>query len=301
MLGWRLLMSVILVPSLVGLFWLDHRIGASAWVLLVFGLFVACRNAYELTDLMADRNMKPHFPVAAGLSLLIVVSAWAHTLFRIDQYSIQTLLVSLGYIGGALAISFCILLAVEAWRYEQPGKSMESLGCNLIIVLYAGGLMAVTAQLRWFPRVESGYFVIGSMIICVKAGDTFAYTFGRLWGKRKMASKLSPGKTWMGLFGAIFGSALGGWLWLTFAGTLFASKPTPASMWIVVFYSVSVGLTGLVGDLCESLIKRDVAKKDSAALMPGFGGLLDLLDSPLFAGPFALIWWQVLPPAVLTP
>ena len=175
---------------------------------------------------------------------------------------------------------------------------MESLGCNLITVVYAGGLMALTSQLRWFPNSQIGYFVIASMIICVKSGDTFAYTFGRLWGKRKMAPKLSPGKTWMGLVGAIFGSTLGGWLWLTFAGPLFTSNPRPAALWIVLAYSASIGLIGLVGDLCESLIKRDVQKKDSAALMPGFGGLLDLLDSPLFAGPFALLWWQVLPPAV---
>ncbi len=68
------------------------------------------------------------------------------------------------------------------------------------------------------------------MIICVKAGDTFAYTFGRLWGKKKLAPKLSPGKTQMGLVGAIFGSTLGGWLWLTFAGSLFAAKPVASSL-----------------------------------------------------------------------
>jgi phosphatidate cytidylyltransferase len=186
---------------------------------------------------------------------------------------------------------------MEAGRYEQPGTSMESLGCNLLTVFYAGGLLAVTAQMRWFPNPQLGYFVIASVIICVKSGDTFAYTFGRLWGKRKMAPKLSPGKTGMGLVGAIFGSTFGGWLWLTFAGALFSAKPAAGSIWIVLSYSASVGMMGLVGDLCESLIKRDVQKKDSAALMPGFGGLLDLLDSPLFAGPCALAWWALLPPA----
>ncbi len=301
MLRWRLLVSVILVPSLIGLFWFDHHLGASAWLLFAFSLFVAFRNAYELTDLMAVRNMKPSFPVAAVLSLCVVAGGWAHSLFGIDMYSEHGLLVSMGYIGGTLAISFCLLLALEAWRYEQPSKSMESLGCNLITVFYAGGLMAFTAQLRWFPDTSLGYYVIASMIICVKAGDTFAYTFGRLWGKRKMAPKLSPGKTWMGLVGAIFGSTLGGWLWLTFAGTMFASQPRPAALWVILAYSATIGLIGLVGDLCESLIKRDVEKKDSAALMPGFGGLLDLLDSPLFAGPFALLWWHLLPPAILAP
>jgi len=299
MLGWRLLMSAIIVPLIVALFWFDQFLGTSAWLLLAFCGFVAVRNAFELTDLMAVRNMQPHFPATAGLSLLVILSGWVHNSQAMQTSDGSRLLISLGWIGAALTLSFCALLALEAVRYEQPGKSMESLGCNLLTVFYAGGLLAVTAQMRWFPNPQIGYFVIASVIICVKSGDTCAYTFGRLWGKRKMAPKLSPGKTWIGLVGAIFGSTVGGWLSLTYAGAMFAAKPTAAAVWIVLAYSATVGLMGLVGDLCESLIKRDVQKKDSAALMPGFGGLLDLLDSPLFAGPFALTWWYFLPPANL--
>ena len=311
MLSWRLLMSAILVPSLAALFWLDHSLGTGAWLLLAFCSFVALRNAFELTDLLNVRAMRPQFVVAAVLSLMVVVSGWGHVLTAgtttVPLAGLSALgpagaklLNSLGWIGAALTAAFCVMLMLEAVRYRQPGRSMESLGANLITVFYAGGLLAVTAQMRWFPNPQAGYFVIASMIICVKCGDTFAYTFGRLWGKRKMAPTLSPGKTWMGLVGAAFGSTLGGWLWLTFGAALFAVKPVAASLWIVLGYSASLGIIGLIGDLCESLIKRDVQKKDSAALMPGFGGLLDLLDSPLFAGPFALAWWHLLPPAVFT-
>ena len=298
MLGWRLVMSAILVPCMVALFWLDERLGNSALILLGFCLFVAVRNAYELTDLMNIRNIQPHFAVTALLSSLVVLAGWGHVLFlKSEETSTAALLMSLGGIGSALTISFVALLALEALRYRGPGRSMESLGGNLLTVFYAGGLMSVTAQLRWFPNPQMGYFAIASMIICVKSGDTFAYTFGRLWGKRKLAPILSPGKTQMGLVGAIFGSTLGGWLWLTFAGELFDVTITRGSLWNVMAYSAVIGLIGLVGDLCESLIKRDVQKKDSAILMPGFGGLLDILDSPLFAGPFALAWWTLWPPA----
>ncbi len=308
MLSWRLLMSAILVPSLVALFWVDHSLGSAAPLLLVFCSFVAVRNAFELTDLLNVRAMRPQFAVVALLSLLVVFNGWGHVLDSgpvtgpLEPLNMlgpdgARLLNSLGWIGAALTAAFCFLVMLEAVRYEQPGRSMESLGANLITVFYAGGLMAVTAQMRWFPNPQAGYFVIASMIICVKSGDTCAYTFGRLWGKRKMAPKLSPGKTWMGLVGAIVGSTVGGWVWLTFGAALFDVKPVAASLWIVLGYSASLGIIGLVGDLCESLIKRDVQKKDSAALMPGFGGLLDLLDSPLFAGPFALAWWHLLPPA----
>jgi len=299
MLGWRLLMSAIIVPLLVALFWFDQFLGPSAWLLLVFCGLVAIRNSYELTDLMAVRSMRPGFWMTASLSLLVILAAWIPRALTAESGNSTQLLTSLGWIGAALIFSFCVLLTMEAVKYEQPGRSMESLGCNMVTVLYAGGLLAVTAQMRWFPNPQMGYFVIASVIICVKSGDTFAYTFGRLWGRRKMAPKLSPGKTWMGLVGAILGSTVGGWLWLTFAGGLFLARPVAAALWIVLAYSASVGTAGLVGDLCESLIKRDVEKKDSAALMPGFGGLLDLLDSPLFAGPFALAWWYFLPPALL--
>ena len=112
-----------------------------------------------------------------------------------------------------------------------------------------------------------------------------------------MVPRLSPGKTWMGGFGAIVGSCLGGWLWLSFGGRLSAARPVAAELACVLAYSATIGVVGLIGDLCESLIKRDAEKKDSASLMPGFGGLLDLLDSPLFAGPVALAWWVFWPPA----
>ena len=298
MLGWRIVMSAILVPAIIALFWLDHRLGTSAFILLGFCLFIAVRNSYELTDLLKVRSIRPSFCATATLSSLVVLAAWCHV-YSTDSSGDRTasLLNSLGCIGAAFTLSFLALLTFEATRFCEPGRSMESLGGNLLTVVYAGGLTAVTAQLRWFPNPHLGYFAIASMIICVKSGDTFAYGFGRLWGRRKLAPILSPGKTRMGLFGAIIGSILGGWLWLTFAGRLFTVTIVPGSFLNTIAYSAVIGLIGLVGDLCESLIKRDVQKKDSAILMPGFGGLLDLLDSPLFAGPFALAWWVLLPPA----
>jgi phosphatidate cytidylyltransferase len=298
MLGWRLVMSAILIPSIIGLFWLDHRIGAAAPVLLGFCILVAFRNAWELCDLLTVRNLRPSLPATAVASLLMVLAGWTHRVVG-DPAGGATVLVSLGWLGGALILIYCAFLMMEAARYREAGQSMESLGVNLLIVFYAGALIATTAQLRWFPNPATGYFVIASVVICVKSGDTFAYTFGRLWGRTKLVPRLSPGKTRMGLVGAIFGSTLGGTLWLTFAGRLFSANPQAGPLWITLLYSASFGLIGLVGDLVESLIKRDTGKKDSAALMPGFGGLLDLLDSPLFAGPFALLWWHLLPPVVL--
>ncbi len=110
-----------------------------------------------------------------------------------------------------------------------------------------------------------------------------------------MAPLLSPAKTWAGAVGALVGSGLGAWIWLHWAPPFFdAAWPPCPALWSIV-YGLLIGIAGMVGDLCESLIKRDLGKKDAAALMPGFGGLLDLTDSVLYAGPIAYFLWTALP------
>lgn len=294
MLGMRILVSVCVVPALVALFWLDQRLGPAALILFAFCGLVAARCAFELTQLLSLRAMRPSFPWTAALSVMLIVLAWLQAWTTSPETPFR-LLSSVGLIGAGVFVAFGVLLVRECIVYRDPGASMESLGAGLITVLYSGGLLALTAQFRWFPDPGTGYFALAAMIITVKCGDIGAYSFGRLWGKRKMAPRLSPGKTWMGFIGAVVGSLVGGMAWLYLGGGLFESSPRPASWINAAACCIVLGVTGLIGDLGESLIKRDCGKKDSAALMPGFGGLLDLLDSPLFAGPVALAWWALLP------
>ena len=296
MLGWRLGISAVLIPVLLALFWIDTWHDDRATILLMFCSLLSVRCSYEITQLLTVRMMRPSFGLTVLCSLMVVLAGWLHTLMKLPVGEIR-LLVSLGFIGAALVLSFALLLLREATRFHRPGGSMESLGAGWVAVMYGGGLLAVAGQFRWFPSADLGYFAIGSMIIAVKCGDTAAYTFGRLWGRRKLTPSLSPGKTWMGAIGAVTGSIAGAGLWLKFGGQLFLAAPIVSSYAAVIVYGATMGVIGLVGDLCESLIKRDVEQKDSAALMPGFGGLLDLLDSVLFAAPFGLAFWALWPPA----
>lgn len=280
-----------LVPSVFGLFYLDNRLGQSAPVLFGLCLLLAVRSAWEAAELLTVRNMKPSFLVTAPLCALAVVAAWVFP-FGLSESLAGSLVAILAIFGG----SVLVLFMAGAARYTGPGTNMETLGAELIIVSYVGVLLALTAQLRWIATAQAGYLVLGSVIVSAKAGDTMAYTFGRLFGKRKMAPVLSPGKTWAGFVGALVGSAAAGAAWLYFATPMFGDGTWKApNLLLAAFYGCVLGLIGLIGDLCESLIKRDVEKKDAAALMPGFGGLLDLLDSVLFAGPVALLLWWILP------
>lgn len=297
MLGWRLTISAILIPSLLLLFWWDASLGQNAPALLVFCLAISVRAAWEMSTLLRTRQFQPTFELAAFCNVLIVFSAWGHVWINTSLPSATTqLLVSLGLVGLACFSSLLLLMIWQCIRYRKPGQSMESLGADLLTVCYSGGLLAVLAQFRWFPSPELGYFAIASVIVPAKAGDIMAYTMGRLFGKKKMVPTLSPGKTWMGGFGALLGSCLGAWLWFRFGLLLFDAGSTTVNLTSVLLLGMTLGVVGLIGDLAESLIKRDCEKKDSANLMPGFGGLLDLLDSPLFCGPVALIWWLSWPP-----
>jgi phosphatidate cytidylyltransferase len=182
---------------------------------------------------------------------------------------------------------------------------METLGVEVLIVSYAGLLLCLTARLRWIgagPESSSqGYFVLGSLIVATKSGDIGAYTFGRLFGRRKMAPVLSPGKTWAGAIGAVVVAALASCIWFQAGLRLFNAQWVPGAVIACLTYGVLIAIAGIVGDLCESLIKRDLGKKDAAALLPGFGGLIDLTDSIVYAGPIAYLLWLTLPLVDWTP
>ncbi|QDT44546.1 Phosphatidate cytidylyltransferase [Gimesia alba] len=291
MLGWRLLVSAILIPLLFGLFYLDQRAGSGAPYLLGLCLLLAIRGSYEMTSLLTVRNLAPRFSMVSRWSFLICAVAWIPYTWGESQPQIM----SLALMSVTFAIAIIVIFLVEATGFREPGQSMERIGAEILSVSYVGFLLAMLAQLRWVIGPETGYLALGSLIISAKMGDIGGYTFGRLWGKTKLIPRLSPGKTQVGGVGAILGAALGAFLWLQFTPSLFnANWSAPAWYWSILFGAI-IGVVGLVGDLCESLIKRDVGKKDSAELLPGFGGLLDLLDSPLYAGPVAFLLWKFLP------
>lgn len=161
-------------------------------------------------------------------------------------------------------------------------------------------MISLTAQLRWVDTVRLGYVPLASLVVATKCGDIGAYFVGRLLGKTKLSPLISPGKTRAGAVGALIGAAAGSWAFLTF-GTGWLSAAQPGPWYWAVFYGLVLGVVGLIGDLAESLLKRDVGVKDSAPLLPGFGGVLDILDSVIFAAPVAYLMWLVLPLTIYSP
>lgn len=201
----------------------------------------------------------------------------------------------------AFALVLVAALINKVIRYRQPGHSIQPLALEMLAVAYVGILFSFTAQLRWTgvdgdTRGSWGLVALVSLLAVVKLGDIGAYTLGRLFGgkifQRKMAPYLSPGKTLEGACGAVLFAVLAAWVALEQVAPVWTGSPGGrGGGWLA--YGVIVGLAGLFGDLAESLLKREVAAKDSSTWMPGFGGVLDMLDSILLAAPVAWLCWTL--------
>jgi phosphatidate cytidylyltransferase len=106
-----------------------------------------------------------------------------------------------------------------------------------------------------------------------------------------MTPLLSPGKTWEGAAGAIVMACAASWLCLGVLTPWLTGHPAQTPLWGVIAYGAALALMGMIGDLAESLIKRDMGLKDSSAWLPGLGGVLDIIDSLLVAAPVAYLFW----------
>jgi phosphatidate cytidylyltransferase len=122
--------------------------------------------------------------------------------------------------------------------------------------------------------------------------DTGAYFFGRAFGRHKMTPLLSPGKTWEGAAGGILTACAASWACFHWFGpwlvqSQYVEPPVIASL----LYGLILAAAGMHGDLAESLLKRDMQRKDSSTWLPGLGGVLDIVDSVLVAAPCAYLCW----------
>ena len=146
-------------------------------------------------------------------------------------------------------------------------------------VIYVGLMLSYWLNLRLLPE-GSGWVYLA--IFTVFANDTGAFFIGRKWGKRRLASAISPGKTWAGAIGGLL-SAIVAAIVISRIPILF--YPTPPEWWLVIALGFLVSLFAQLGDLVESLLKRNAGVKESGKLLPGHGGILDRFDSLIFVGP----------------
>lgn len=293
MLRWRLTLGAVFIGLLVALFWIDaHGIGDWHYpgiALIPLALLLTVGGTQEYLSMVRSREPNVlRCPLYAGNIALVATAA------------IRNPYASLNWQLAVFACAFLLHVVIEIFRYDkdQSTRVTERLGLGVLGLIYIGLLMSFVVRLRLVG--DASLFPLISMLVVVKMADIGAYTIGRLFGKHKLAPKLSPGKTREGLVGGVLFSAIGA-VALVFI-TLKVLPPLDkshavhtvlrASHWLLAAYVITVSLTGTLGDLIESLLKRDFGRKDSSDWMPGFGGVLDLIDSPLLAAPVAWAFWH---------
>jgi phosphatidate cytidylyltransferase len=288
-----MLLGIALIAALVALMVLDARSAAPGSLLLIVALAAGLAAAHEMLDLARSAGGRPLPAVVYGGTFLVIASN-AVPIFSLVSGE-GTPLARLAWPLAAFAVSLLAAFVGEMRRYEKPGGVAQNLALAVLAIAYVGLSLSFAVQLRLLGGPRDGLIALAALVIVVKLADTGAYAVGRAFGRHKMAPVLSPGKTWEGAAGAIAFSILGAWLAFDLLPRAMDLELAQAP-WSWLAFGLAVGIAGMVGDLAESLLKRDAGRKDSSTWLPGFGGVLDLLDSLLLAAPVAYFcWWLGMP------
>jgi len=257
--------------------WLDGSLTASAaddkpvqgTILCILISLLAIPAQLELSKLAAARNLKIFVRISIPASILLATYRYWQQL-RIPPETYLTILLAF------------VLLAFLLRQYLSYGTSavLANCGANCFSILYLGLLSSFCLSIR----IEFGLWHLLMFVFVVKSSDIGAYAIGTLLGRHKFSPKISPGKTWEGMGGAVAAAAI--------VAIGFAVSCDIMVWWLAIIFGLCFAFVGQIGDLVESMIKRDAEQKDSASNVPGFGGILDIIDSPLVAAPFAYLFFM---------
>jgi phosphatidate cytidylyltransferase len=283
MLKTRLWMGAVLVALTIGMLVGDEHLAPWFPFLFLFQLVLTLAACHELVKLLGPQRAPQKSVCYVGV-VVFVLANWVVN-YPFLHVSSWTLLI------GILAGFLLIVFLYEMSAFTEPGRSVERMAITWWIVGYLGLLPCFFAQIRWLaPEHHDNSFRLAMAAFVPKCCDIGAYAAGRLFGKHKMTPVLSPKKTWEGALGGLIAGAL---------TAVAISRLGPISIlhhdirWEIGF-GLTVGLAGMLGDLAESLIKRDCQTKDASAAVPGFGGVLDVVDAILYSAPVAYLWLYLL-------
>lgn len=271
-------------------------------VLAVAVAAVAVLALREYVDLVHHYNVEPFRTPLYVLTVLAFVALAAQTG---SDYLVATSQMLFGLAVAVVAAAFFFLAL--AMRREPLAAGFPAAMAASFGFIYIAVPLAMLVQLR---QQGSGAFLIVYVLIVVWMGDTVAYYTGRALGRHKLAPRISPGKTWEGTVGSLVGAVVCGTFVFAYSrqtssGLISVGLLTPAQaylppqippLWHFAALSTVINIAAQIGDLAESLIKRGAGVKDSGAILPGHGGMLDRIDALLFAVP--VLWyyaaWRVL-------
>lgn len=250
--------AVLLVPAVFGIFWFQPLLIAVWIVVLCMGVWEVARalEAHDVEDSLRLRI--PKIPLYLGAAAMPVAAYWG---------GVEALTLALMITGVA------VLIGAAVWRVPDPGRSIVA---SLFVACWVPFLISFALLLL---QVDQGEWRLVVVVLLVVSNDTFGYIAGVLFGKHPMAPQISPKKSWEGFAGSLAGAILVGVLasWLIF----------DEEFYIGALLAVAVVISSTAGDFSESMVKRELGIKDMSRVLPGHGGVMDRLDSLVFAMPAA--------------
>jgi phosphatidate cytidylyltransferase len=283
----RIFFGLLMIVSLAVLFAVEGWLASRNYYLpvenlqgIVFAIAVAlvgCGGAVEMVSLTANKGYKPClWVILPSICAIILQPFWS-------IYTGET-----ASMAGVMMMSLLLAALVQGVK-NGTAHTLANLGVSSLIVIYVGTGCYFLVRLRLLGAGSEGVCgQIGAVVLflaSVKSADIGAYFTGRFFGRHKWVPLISPAKTWEGFFGGVVLAIITASLLADVFGIMRYGR--------AILFGIIVALTGQLGDLLESMFKRDGGIKDSARLVPEFGGFLDIIDSPLAAGVFAyalLVW-----------
>lgn len=278
----RMLLGPLLIVALIGVIWgeeaLRARGSAPGWLLLPTMLLIGAEAARELAKVFRARSI-------ATSTRLLVVAVWSGLI------SSSFTPAELGGLSGAAMVGSAAMLVmlvamVFYSRHHSAQGVVAATAATLLAFVYIGLLGGFLVILL---KEFTGWALL-AVVLTTKSCDIGAYFTGTTIGRHKLIPWLSPGKTWEGLAGGILVASVVG------AGAAALSKsleaPLQMELWQGALAGALFGLVGQAGDLVASMLKRDAGMKDYSRALPGFGGVIDIADSPLLVAPVAYwVFW----------
>ncbi len=285
----RLITTVILWTVIIAaLFSSDRLISDGVFILIM--LFLATAGLWEFYGLVEKRNLACFKLCGLLGGVLLMTGTFLELTGQISA-------VTMGYVGvydsparpndfeTGFIILFVLGLCVRQFVSRSNTAGILTISTTLFGLMYVPWLLNFIQKINFFPGVDGKFYIL-YFIVVTKFSDTGAYVVGSLIGRHKMIPRISPGKTWEGLGGAIVLSTVASLVFVHFLGSRMAGM----NRLHAVVLGVLLSSTAVIGDLIESLFKREAGVKDSGRLFPGIGGILDLLDSLLFNAPIMYLY-----------
>jgi phosphatidate cytidylyltransferase len=247
-------------------------------------MLLACVGLMEFYDLCAKRQLVCFKGWGITAGVLLMGGTFLHCTgllgihnspARVNDFEVSFL------------ILFVLGLCVRQFVSKSNTAGLVAISTTLFGLMYVPWLLNFMQKINFFPGIgDNGKYYVLYFILVTKLSDSGAYAVGSLIGKHKMIPRISPAKTWEGFGGAIVVSTLASLAFTHF----FATKMPGMTPVHAIILGVVLSSTAVVGDLIESLFKREAGVKDSGKFFPGIGGILDLLDSLLFNAPIMYLY-----------